>query len=634
MSSEEEEEEEGSKDKDNNNVITLHPTIINPSWDPQAALKLLDENPPKMKKYTYGTAGFRFDATVMDAVLVRVGIFCTWWYLQIRKKQQNDSLSSQSQSQQQDNVVVDTIGIMVTASHNDESYNGVKLVDPMGEILADDVVCQQLTDYVNGSDSNDDVKPWLDSLASSDFPDPQNTTCIIHVGHDTRSHSPSLTKLAVDAIQALGGKVIHHGVTTTPLLHHTVAHQNQHRVPSLIPIRPDAVGYYHLLASSYLALLQTTVTASTSTKTRDLKKKMLVVDCACGVGYPSMDRFNKVLNELRCMTMPPPTSTFFEPINGPKDGILNELCGSEHVLKIRGPPKDYANRMTGEGWKYAASFDGDADRIAFFGGSTDEDVVTFDGDKITTAVCAFLQTEVAALEEACASSPTLSKQSMTLGAVQTAYANGASTKYLRSVLGDENVLIAKTGVRHCHHAAKEFDIGVYFEANGHGTVVFGPKFYSYLSQAEFFFMENEEPRPTSLLRLRVLPSLINQAVGDALSDLLLVDAILHIKGWDLNTWNSLYADLPSRMTKMKVKDRSVVETNENDTICLAPSGVQDELNVAMTEFGGRCFVRPSGTEDVVRVYAEAPTPDACYGLSLKAEQIVYKLCGGVGDPPK
>ena len=32
-----------------------------------------------------------------------------------------------------------------------------------------------------------------------------------------------------------------------------------------------------------------------------------------------------------------------------------------------------------------------------------------------------------------------------------------------------------TGVKHLHHAALDFDIGVYFEANGHGTVVFSDK---------------------------------------------------------------------------------------------------------------------------------------------------------------
>lgn len=58
-----------------------------------------------------------------------------------------------------------------------------------------------------------------------------------------------------------------------------------------------------------------------------------------------------------------------------------------------------------------------------------------------------------------------------LGLVQTAYANGASTAYITEKLGVP-VACAKTGVKHLHHAAQEFDIGVYFEANGHGTVIF------------------------------------------------------------------------------------------------------------------------------------------------------------------
>jgi len=53
----------------------------------------------------------------------------------------------------------------------------------------------------------------------------------------------------------------------------------------------------------------------------------------------------------------------------------------------------------------------------------------------------------------------------------------------------------------------------------------------------------------------------------------------------------------------------------------------------MKEYKGRCFVRPSGTEDVVRVYAEAETREAADQLAAKAEQIVYSLCGGVGDLP-
>lgn len=34
------------------------------------------------------------------------------------------------------------------------------------------------------------------------------------------------------------------------------------------------------------------------------------------------------------------------------------------------------------------------------------------------------------------------------------------------------VACVPTGVKHLHHKALEYDIGVYFEANGHGTIVF------------------------------------------------------------------------------------------------------------------------------------------------------------------
>lgn len=33
---------------------------------------------------------------------------------------------------------------------------------------------------------------------------------------------------------------------------------------------------------------------------------------------------------------------------------------------------------------------------------------------------------------------------------------------------------APSGVKYLHHEAKEFDIGIYFESNGHGTVLFKP----------------------------------------------------------------------------------------------------------------------------------------------------------------
>jgi phosphoacetylglucosamine mutase len=60
--------------------------------------------------------------------------------------------------------------------------------------------------------------------------------------------------------------------------------------------------------------------------------------------------------------------------------------------------------------------------------------------------------------------------------VQTAYANNApSTNYTKQVLRLE-VALTPTGVKHLHKKAEQYDIGIYFEANGHGTILFNENF--------------------------------------------------------------------------------------------------------------------------------------------------------------
>jgi hypothetical protein len=47
--------------------------------------------------------------------------------------------------------------------------------------------------------------------------------------------------------------------------------------------------------------------------------------------------------------------------------------------------------------------------------------------------------------------------------------------------------------------------------------------------------------------------MVNQAVGDALSGLLLAEAALRRRAWGLAEWDALYADLPSRQLKARAR---------------------------------------------------------------------------------
>ena len=90
-----------------------------------------------------------------------------------------------------------------------------------------------------------------------------------------------------------------------------------------------------------------------------------------------------------------------------------------------------------------------------------------DGDKIASLVSLLVHQELVA-------SGLLDAEQFTCGVVQTAYANGASTQFIRAL--GMPIHMAKTGVKFLHHKAQEMDVGIYFEANGHGTVVFSDRF--------------------------------------------------------------------------------------------------------------------------------------------------------------
>lgn len=159
-----------------------------------------------------------------------------------------------------------------------------------------------------------------------------------------------------------------------------------------------------------------------------------------------------------------------------------------------------------------------------------------------------------------------------------------------------------TGVKHLHHAAEHYDVGVYFEANGHGTVLFS-------QSTQDIFASHEPSTPaqsTALNHLINLTQLINQTVGDALSDMLLVEVVLAHKSYSGVEWDSLYADLPNRLVKVIVGDRNSFRTEDAERRLVSPPGLQSKIDDLVRRYeGGRSFVRPSGTEDVVRVYAEA-----------------------------
>ena len=58
-------------------------------------------------------------------------------------------------------------------------------------------------------------------------------------------------------------------------------------------------------------------------------------------------------------------------------------------------------------------------------------------------------------------------------------------------------------------------------------------------------------------------------------------------GWGIETWDGLYEDLPSRQTKLAVKDRTAITTTEDETATISPPELQPELDALAAKYGTR-----------------------------------------------
>lgn len=519
----------------------------------------------------YGTAGFRTNAKHLDHIMFRMGLLAT-----LRSKKTKA-----------------TIGVMVTASHNPEEDNGVKLVDPMGEMVTPTWE-GYATQLANAEDA-DLLTALKDIISKEEINMSQEAN--VFVGRDTRSSSASLSQAVLDGVSSLGGHSKDYGLVTTPQLHYMVCCQNTQGKYGEATVD----GYYKKLCRAFLQLLK-----NASNCTDD--QKHLSLDGANGIGALKVKEMESHLAKELQISL----------YNDGSSGKLNFQCGADFVKVQQKAPAGFVLNP-GE---RCCSFDGDADRIVYYYTDSEEQFHLLDGDKIATLISTYLKELL-----------THAGLNLNMAVVQTAYANGSSTKYLEETM-KLTVKCTKTGVKHLHHVAQEFDIGVYFEANGHGTVLFSKSAEEKIQQLIDSPNSDDEKKRVALLLQNTI-SVINQTVGDAISDMLLIEAILAIKGMTIQQWDGIYTDLPNRQLKVKVADRRVIDTTDAERRAVSPAGLQDAIDTLVKKYRlARSFVRPSGTEDVVRVYAEADTQESADALAHEVSLAVYSLAGGVGDEPK
>ncbi len=475
---------------------------------------------------SYGTAGFRTHHANLHSTMYRCGIL-----MACRALQQNKAT-----------------GIMITASHNPEEDNGVKLIDTNGDML--NTKWEQYVNSLCSSSSYNELKNILGKIWQNDGLVINNKSKVM-LGRDTRQSSEKLMDIVKSALVSMNVEFLDYGLVTTPQLHYNVRLVNTCNIS-------DSEHYFINITNSFKELYDTHCDISP-----------LYIDCANGVGAIVLQR---LLHRL------PYFKHRFVLLNT-GEGQVNFKCGSDYVQKSKTFPANFDDVPEGA---RCCSLDGDGDRLVYFTKKNDK-CVLLDGDRLAVVYALYIKKLLSGIEPS----------TYTMSIIQTAYANGNSTKYIEDVMKIKT-RCTPTGVKHLHHAAKDYDIGIYFEANGHGTVLFKNEFIT---------------NHSSHKELLAVYALMNQNVGDGITCIFLAEAIFS-QGNRIDDYLALYKDLPSKQLQLCVRDKNEVETTDAERTCVCPFGLQEHLNGITSMYeNSRTFIRPSGTENLVRIYVETRCED-------------------------
>ncbi len=497
--------------------------------------------------------------------------------------------------------VVTGAGGIITASHNPAPDNGIKLIDHQGGKIS--AQWEQITNEVVNSS---DLPATIAGIISTFQTNGQIDRNKINVALDTLGKTGQVVIREDAAVAQIGNNPAYVERVTQTLK--TLSKLVQEEYPQR-------------------------------------RGEVFLIDSASGAGTAALQQIAQRFNE---MYQAGETHYQMQIIN--TDGVINEEKGAEFVHKELG--KEIAAGKPLPHWIQEhvgveiGTVDGDADRNLYFKVNEAGELEVVDGDKFAALKAKVLDKYLKELG--------LDSQ-FQVGVAQTVLANLGSKGFFDRM----GIQVQETAVGDKYVRAAALDwavdhgVAVYYEAAGHGSIVFNDDFLNTLRQYQ--------PQTSQQVRAKaILDSIVNlqnEAGGDGIMNLLLFKALMELENLSFDQLNSdqfLYRELPKTELELKVAHKENVTSIENlgkdltgprdvvDFVARTKAELRAELDARLArgelteadlpvkEF--RVIVRYSGTSPKVRVQVDGPVADLAQKSAYQIMQAIYDSEAVKGDP--
>lgn len=570
--------------------------------------------PEKYIDLDYGTSGYRGLADTppnhLDHVVYRCGVLMAALPF-LRNPSTLYAIEGPEDSVEgaaavsQDQLVL-SAGTVITASHNEAAENGIKLLEGDGCML--DAAWEfEFTALINfRGELSEAVAHLFNKYALG--PIRRNATQYrILIGYDTRVSSPHLASLFRDGVEAMaevlkleGTRCVDLGVVTTP----TVGFLLNNSMLDAVNDDP----YVEELKDAFNAGLTSLVELGHMKKAlKTGPRTSLFYDCSYGVGGCVIYKFFDCLRQLGVIPHLCHSPVWLDESSR---HMLNNGCGADYVLSKKQPPVTVEQLITIYEGEWFCSFDGDADRLVYFMPHKGS-IKIIDGVRLLAVKMKFLAFILSRLDRTAG-------DAIKVAVMVNHYANGGAIRYITRCMDEWNASgcdvkwaleLCRVGVKNMLDKVPKYDISVFYEANGHGSLVFNKECAVFRSGKQCAY--------TRLLAHTA--RMFRSQVGDAVANSLFIQLAMRVLRLSYEDVLGFYEELPyvNATFPIPASKRGVLRArSDNDAVLEEPLELQRLVEKAAGKvLGARAFIRPSGTEPLCRIYAEAPSEEQANKLA-------------------
>ena len=491
------------------------------------------------------------------------------------------------------------MGIMITGGNNNNSFNGIKICSEKGEMLSNEEE-EYFEEVINSNNIKESINTLFAKLK------PKQGKCIIVIGIDNRESSKKLSEILIKGLKCIDNCSFNfYDIIPSPSLYfltfvNQMTFQKIGLKYKMVFVPRD--NYWGYLINSFNKFHSYyNIVFKTKEENKIKYENEICIDLSNGVASLYKNQIMSIFNNKENKF---PLKIHLINDNN-NEHELNINCGINSILEKK-IPKNKKEKCASI--VKCATLSSDLDSIIYYIDEEDgkNGIEIIKGEKIIVLYAKMLDFLIDNFSK---NLKIKYNEMIKMGIITSKYSNGAFISFCENNLKNYKLSVTKTGINNIQKESKKFDISICYEYNGLGTIYISQDLSTKFGKLSSLIETSKDSQIIELFQLFI--ALFNSITSDGVSNLLVIESIMKSMNLSIKDVYDFYNEIPYKIVDIKMKYNKFI-TNEDDSKIIEPKNMQIIIDELSNKYANsKIYVRPTGTEDYLRVYVESETDDNC-----------------------